>query len=278
MIRGARWLGLRSSRVLLDALILLGLLLAVLPFIYMVLTSLQKSTSISLSFDPSKLDFSNYTQLFTIDGFGSAIMVTTIVVILAVITNLVVSSMAAYAFSKRRFPGSETVFIVYLATMMVPIQVTLIPLFVIMRDLGLLNSYLSLFLPIVNAFGVFLIRQFMDDIPDELIEAARIDGASEWRIYYQLALPLARPVLISLAVFTFIGAWNDFLWPLVSVQTPNMRTLTLSAALLQSNNYGVTNYGLVMAGATVSFIVPMIVYFLIQRQFVQGVAATGLKG
>ena len=256
MIRGARWVGSRSTRVLLDALILLGLLLAVLPFIYMALTSLQKSTSISLSFNPAKLDFSNYTELFTNFGFGSAIMVSTVVVILAVITNLVVSSMAAFAFSKRRFPGSETVFIVYLATMMVPVQVTLIPLFVIMRDLGLLNSYVSLFLPIVNAFGVFLIRQFMDDIPDELIEAARIDGASEWRIYYQLALPLARPVLISLAVFTFLGAWNDFLWPLVSISTRNMQTLTLSAALLQSNSSSVVNYGLVMAGATISFIVP----------------------
>jgi multiple sugar transport system permease protein len=269
---------MRLGKVAIDLAVVIALLLAILPFAFMVLTSIQKSSSVSLAFDPAKLDLSNYTRLFTEFGFGPAIATSAIVVVLACVVNLTVASMAAYGFSKRPFPGSEGVFLVYLATMMVPVQVTLIPLFVLMRQLGLLNSYFSLFLPIISAFGVFLIRQFMDSIPDELIEAARLDGANEIRIYWQLAVPLSRPVLISLAVFTFIGAWNDFLWPLVSITDAQLRTVTLAAANLQGSELGATNYGLVMAGAAVSFAVPLIVYFAIQRQFVQGVAATGLKG
>lgn len=265
-------------KVLLDVLIGIVVLISILPFFFMILTSIQKSSSVSLSFDFAKLDFSNYVKLFTQFGFGPALMTSAIVVVLAVVVNLTVASLAAYAFSKRPFPGSEVLFVVYLATMMVPVQVTLIPLFVMMRELGLLNSYFSLFLPIISAFGIFLVRQFMDGIPDELIEAARIDGANELLIYLRLALPLSRPVLITLGVFTFIGAWNDFLWPLVSITDADLRTVTLAAANLQGSELGTVNQGLVMAGATVSFIVPLIIYFAIQRQFVQGVAASGLKG
>nr|WP_250649119.1 MULTISPECIES: carbohydrate ABC transporter permease [unclassified Actinomyces] len=184
--------------------------------------------------------------------------------------------MAAFAFAKKPFPGSGLLFWVYLATMMVPGQITLIPLFIIMRDLGLLNTYISLSLPVINAFGVFLIYQFMGGIPDELIEAARIDGASDLRIFLSIVVPLIRPVLVALTVFTFLTVWNDFLWPLVSISDQEMNTVTVAVSNLQGAF--AKRYGLVMAGATISFIVPLTVYLVLQRQFVEGVAATGLKG
>jgi multiple sugar transport system permease protein len=258
-----------------DILILLLVALALLPFLYMVITSLQDTTALTLIFDPSKLDLSNYTRLFTAYGFGQAILTSVIVVVIACVLNLVVCSLAAYAFSKRQFRGSETLFWVFIATMMVPTQVTLIPLYSIIRDLGLVNSYLAIALPLLNAFGVFLIRQFMDGVPDEIIEAARIDGASEITIFARIMLPIIKPVLASLTIFTFIGAWNDFLWPLVSTSTAQMQTVTVAAGKLQGQF--ATDYGLVMAGATVSFLIPIVMYAVLQRQFVQGVAASGLK-
>jgi len=252
------------------------LLLAMVPFFFMAITSLQDTASVSLSFNLSRLNLSNFTRLFTSYGFGPALLTSSIVVVLACVLNLVVASLAAYAFEKKPFRGSEAMFLVYIISMMVPIQVTLIPLFTIMKSLGLFNTYLALALPIVNAFGVFLIRQFLVTVPDELLEAARLDGASDLRIFVTIILPLIRPVLTALTVFTFISTWNDFLWPLVSISNNQMQTVTLAAANLVGNL--TQQYGLIMAGSVVSFIVPLVMYIFLQRQFVEGVAASGLKG
>ncbi|WP_430592208.1 carbohydrate ABC transporter permease [Humidisolicoccus flavus] len=258
-------------------LIVIGLVaLAILPFLFMIVTSVQNTTRISIAFDPAKFDLSNYVKLFTIYGFGPALVTSVIVVVLACLVNLIVCSLAAFAFAKKPFPGSEPLFWVYVATMMVPGQVTLIPLFTIMRDLGLLNTYLALFLPVINAFGVFLIRQFMGNVPDELLEAARIDGASDMRVFAFIVVPLIKPVLVALTVFTFITTWNDFLWPLVSITDDQMQTVTLAASKLQSKF--TTQYGLVMAGAAVSFAVPFVMYMFLQRQFVEGITSSGVKG
>ncbi|GAA4424460.1 carbohydrate ABC transporter permease [Georgenia halophila] len=266
----------RSVGLATNGLLLVLVVVALLPFLFMVVTGIQRSEAVSLAFDPDRLQLDNFVRLFTDYGFGRALITSSIVVVLACTVNLVVSSLAAFAFAKKRFPGSEALFWIYIATMMVPVQVTIIPLFVIVRDLGLLNTHLVLILPIINAFGVFLIRQFMSSVPDELLEAARIDGASDRRIFVLIVLPLIRPVLVALTVFTFITAWNDFLWPLVTTSDGSMQTITLAAARLQGRF--VTEYGLVMAGATVSFVVPFLIYVLLQRQFVQGVASVGLKG
>ena len=145
-----------------------------------------------------------------------------------------------------------------------------------MRDLGLLNTHISLSLPVINAFGVFLIYQFIKGVPNDLMEAARIDGASDRRIFTSIIIPLIRPVLVALTVFTFLTVWNDFLWPLVSISDQQMTTVTLAVSNLQGAF--AKRYGLVMAGATISFLIPLGVYLLLQRQFVEGVAATGLKG
>jgi multiple sugar transport system permease protein len=259
-----------------NLVLLVLVVIALLPFAFMVVTGIQRSETVSLAFDPERLQLGNFVRLFTDYGFGRALITSIVVVVLACVVNLVVSSLAAFAFAKKPFPGSETLFWIYVATMMVPVQVTIIPLFDIVRDLGLLNTQIALILPIINAFGVFLIRQFMSTVPDELLEAARIDGARDGRIFVSIVLPLIRPVLIALTVFTFVTAWNDFLWPLVIISDETMQTVTLAAARLQGRF--ATDYGLVMAGATVSFLVPFLVYVLLQRQFVQGVASVGLKG
>jgi multiple sugar transport system permease protein len=259
-----------------NTVVILLVALALLPFLFMAATSIQKTQRLTLSFDAAKVDLSNYVELFTVHEFGSALATSAIVVVLACLANVVACSLAAFAFAKKPFPGSEQLFWVYIATMMVPGQVTLIPMFMIMRELGLLNSYIALFLPIINAFGVFLIRQFMTGIPDEMIEAARIDGARDRRIFRSIVLPLMKPVLVALTVFTFIATWNDFLWPLVSITDDDMQTVTLAASKLGGKF--TTQYGLVMAGATVSFLVPLAVYFVLQKRFVEGVTSSSVKG
>jgi multiple sugar transport system permease protein len=249
---------------------------AVLPLLFMINTSLRKTHFVSFTPDLSGISLHNFSELFTTYGFGRAIVTSAIVVTLACAVNAVVCALAAFAFEKKPFPGSEVIFWIYIATMMIPSQMTLIPLYIIMNKLGLLNTYFSLFIPVINAFGVFLIRQFMVSIPDELISAARLDGASDFRVFLTVIVPLAKPVLAALTVFTFLTTWNDFLWPLVSISDNHMQTVTLAAANLQGNL--TSQYGLIMAGAAVSFAVPMLAYFIFQRQFVEGVAVSGLKG
>lgn len=257
--------------------VLLGLVaLALLPFLFMAVTSIQNTRKITLLISPDKVNFGNYVKLFTENGFGAALLTSLIVVTLACAVNATVCTLAAFAFAKKPFPGSEALFWLYVATMMVPGQVTLIPLFTIMRDLGLLNTYIALFLPVINAFGVFLIRQFMGNVPDEMLDAARIDGARESQVFFRIVLPLMRPVIVALTVFTFITTWNDFLWPLVSITNDEMQTVTLAAAKLQGRI--LTDYGMVMAGATVSFLIPFLMYVILQKQFVEGVTSSGVKG
>lgn len=251
-------------------------LIALLPFLFMAVTSIQRATMITIAFDPDKFTLDNYVRVFADGGFGMALLTSIIVVALACLVNALVCSLAAYAFAKKPFPGSEVVFWIYIATMMVPGQVTLIPLFTMMRELGLLNTYVSLFLPVINAFGVFLIRQFMETIPDEMIEAARIDGASELQIFSRIIVPSIRPAIVALTVFTFLTTWNDFLWPLVSITDEKMQTVTLAVANLQGRY--LTDFGLVMAGATVSFLVPLVMYLVLQRQFVEGITSSSVKG
>ncbi|MEW6045804.1 MAG: carbohydrate ABC transporter permease [Bacillota bacterium] len=190
---------------------------------------------------------------------------------------LLLDSMAAYAFAKRRFPGRELLFWIMISTLMIPGQVTLVPMFMIIRDAGLMNSLWAVILPDLSmVFGVFLLRQFMRTIPTELIEAATIDGASEFTVYSRIMVPLAKPGLATLGILTFMATWNSFLWPLIVLQRSELFTLTVGLKTLQDKN--LVQYGLLMSGATVAA-VPMIGVFLIfQRYFVKGLTLGGLKG
>ncbi len=257
-------------------ILLLFAVFACVPFVYMALVSLTQKAHLDFRFNPAEFSLINYDRVFRnfklLVNFRNSVIVTGS----ACILNSIISSMAAYAFAKKRFPFRDQLFAVYLATLMIPGQVTLIPVFTIMKALGMMNTYPALFLPVINAFGVFLIRQFMVGVPDELLEAARIDGCGENRIFASIVLPLIKPVLISLTIFTFITNWNDFLWPLVIATKPEMKTLTLAISALKGN-YS-TNYGLVMAGSTLAFLPPFLLYIFLQKQFVEGIALSGIKG
>lgn len=257
--------------------ILLFTTICVAPFVYMLVMSFTKSTTLMITWkDINFTDFSNYQYVFGKSGFSRALLNSMIVVICSCFFNCVMASMAAYGFEKKNFPGKEFLFKVYMLTLMIPGQVTMIPVFIIMKKLGMLNTYFALIVIILNAFGVFLIRQFMSSVPDELLEAAKVDGCPEYKVFLNIVLPLIKPVLVSLIVFTFVTSWNDFLWPLVSTTDSSMYTLTVSLSLLKTQYQ--TNYGLILAGATVSFMFPFILYAFLQKEFVEGIALGGVKG
>lgn len=266
---------IRFSKLLLAFVLLISSLMALFPFCYMALVSLTQKTTLDLSFALDEFSLANYDRVFRNFNILTNLRNSIIVSGSACFFNSIISSMAAYGFEKKRFPLRKELFVLYLATMMIPGQVTLIPVFNIIKSLGLMNTYLALFLPILNAFGVFLIRQFMVGVPDDLIEAARIDGCSENAIFIRIIIPLIKSVLVSLTIFTFITSWNDFLWPLVIVTKPEMKTLTLAIATLKGS-YS-TNYGLVMAGSALAFLPPFLLYVFLQKQFIEGIALSGIK-
>lgn len=191
--------------------------------------------------------------------------------------HVLFDSMAGYAFAKRRFPGREVLFWMMLSTLMIPIHVTVIPLFIVTNRLGLIDNLLAVILPgTANAFGIFLMRQYIQTLPTELEEAARIDGASEPQVFWSVILPLSRPGLGALAIFTFVRHWNDFLWPLIALTRPQNYTLTVGVANLQGEF--ATDYGVIFAGAALAAL-PMIVFFFVfQRQFLEGVRMGAVKG
>jgi len=266
----------KTESAVTGVLFILPVLACVVPFVLMALISLTQKRVVNLNFSLSEMDFQNYDKLFRNFSFFTYLLNSIIVVGMSCLLNCFISGLAGYSFAKKRFPLQKQIFWLYMITLMVPNQVILIPVFTIMRSMGLLNTHLALSLPIINAFGVFLIKQFMESVPDELLEAARMDGCGEFRIFTHIVVPLVKPVFVSLTVFTFITSWNDFIWPLVLITENKMNTLTLALASLQGN-YG-TNYGLVMAGATLAFLPPFILYLFLQRQFVEGIALSGIKG
>ncbi len=266
----------KTLKIILGAVLVLMALFALCPFVYMVLVSLTQKTTLDLRFNVAEFSLKNYVRVFKNLNIGRNLLNSIIVTGGACILNCIISSMAAYGFSKKRFPGRDKLFTMYLATLMIPGQVTLIPVFTIIKGLGLMNTHIALMLPILNAFGVFLVRQFMMGVPDDLLEAARIDGCGEFRLFISIVLPLIKSVLVSLTIFTFITSWNDFLWPLVISTHQDMQTLTLAISSLKGNY--TTNYGLVMAGSTLAFLPPFLLYVALQKEFVEGIALSGIKG
>ena len=200
-----------------------------------------------------------------------------VVALVITLWHIFFDTMAGYAFAKRRFPLRNVLFWLILSTLMIPIHVTIIPLYLITRKLGLNDSLLALILPgTATAFGIFLMRQYIQTLPTELEEAARIDGASEFGIYWHIILPLCKPAMAALAIFTFVRFWNDFLWPLIAVSKPQLYTLTVGVANLQGEF--MTDWGIIFAGATLAAL-PMIVFFLLfQRYFLEGVRMGAVKG
>jgi multiple sugar transport system permease protein len=255
-------------------------LAAVFPFLWMVSTSLKPEDEV-FTWPPRLIPWppvwSNYAEAWRIAPFGRYFLNTAFVAVAITAVSLFVNSLAAYAFARLRFRGRDALFMLLLATMMIPFQVTMIPTFLILKQLGWLDSYLGLTVPgFAGAFGIFMLRQFMLSIPEDLLDAARIDGCSEFRIYRQIVLPLCKPALATLAVFTFMGAWNDFILPLLVVKSDEMRTLTLAVAALSSGLY-VMSFPLMMAAATFVILPVILAFLLAQRFFTRSIVLGGLK-
>ena len=262
-------------------LVLLPLsIIMVLPFVWMVLTSFMTDTeinSIPPALWPHHLYTGGYSAVLASSDFPYWFLNSLIVSGAAVIAQLVLCSLAGYAFARIPFPGSRVVFFLLLATLMVPFQVVMVPTFLIVRHLGLIDTLGALILPnLVSPFGIFLLRQFFRTVPIELEEAARIDGCSRLGVLLRIVLPLSGPALATLAVITFLWTWNDFLWPLIVIQSPDNNTIQLGLANFQGSHQ--TQWTLLMAGNVMSLLPMLLVFVVAQKWFVQSVAATGLRG
>ncbi|MFC6356480.1 carbohydrate ABC transporter permease [Luethyella okanaganae] len=257
-----------------------GMIAMVFPFVWMILGSFKTNAEIRqrpITFLPENPTLDNYTQLFGRLDFTTFFTNSVVVAVLVTVGNIVFSSMVGYALAKLQFGGKRLLFGVVIGTLMVPGVVTFVPLFVLVSNLGLVNSYPGLVLPFLIApLGVFLMRQFIMSLPDELIEAARLDGASEWRIFTRVIMPLCGPAVATLTILTFLGSWNNFLWPMVVATSENMYTLPVALALY-SVGQNATQYGLMMAGAVIVVVPVLLVFVVLQRYFVQGIAVTGIK-
>ena len=254
----------------------------VLPWVWMISTSLKSPQELSVYppvWIPNPIRWDNYVTAFQQASFALYIRNTLMIALPSVIGALLANTTVAYGFSRLHWPGRDTVFAIVLATMILPGFVTFIPLYLVFRDLGWLNTYLPLIVPTFtgNAFFIFLLRQFFMGLPEELSDAARVDGASELRTFTQVILPLAKPVLAVVALFQFINSWNAYFGPLIYLNDTSRYTISLGIANMQST-YGFTNFAWIMA-ATVMSVVPIIVlFFFAQRTFIEGIALTGLKG
>lgn len=250
------------------------------PFFWMVVTSLKERGAlmvIPIQWWPEKISFKAYQELFSIDfPFARSIANSLFVAGMVTFITVMSAAMAAYVFAKINFWGKEILFSLYLATMMIPSQVTMIPNYLVLKYLGLLNSFTGLMLPsIFNAFATFMLRQNMKSIPDAYLEAAELDGASHITIFFRIILALSKPALATLAVITFMGAWNDYLWPLIILTERRKMTLPVGLSLL--NGQYSSRYNLLMAGALISMIPILIVYAFAHRYFEQGLSIGGIK-
>lgn len=269
-----------GRRLLLQALLLLGAIVFSLPAIYMVSASLMSSQELFSSqarLFPSTLQWSNYSEVFINFNFARYLMNSIIVTGSVVILNLILSPMVGYSLAKFDYPGKNVLLIFILATVMVPFTAILIPLFLIVRSLGWVNTYPGLIVPFaMTAFGVFLMRQFMLAVPDDYIDAGRMDGASEFRIFFQIVMPLVQPALVTLAIVVFVANWDEFLWMLVITTGGALRTLPIGLAKFVEQY--TARYELMMAGSVIAAAPVVIVFLALQRRFLEGMAGlSGLK-
>jgi multiple sugar transport system permease protein len=278
-VRGRRARAM-AGPLLANALLVVGSLLMLLPFVWMVLSSFKTQYEILSqppTFFPIEWHPENYLTAWTIAPFGRFYSNSLIVATVTTLSALLFGTLAGFGFAKHRFWGDRFMFLCILTNMMIPIHVTLIPRLYIAKEMGWVDNLLGLIMPeLVTTFGAFLMTQFMQSIPDELIDAARIDGAGELRIYWQIVLPLVRPALAALAIFRFMWSWNDFLWPVIVIHSTENKTLPIALAFFEEDHR--TNYNMLMAAATFIVLPVLLIFFAMQKQFVAGITMTGLKG
>ena len=284
---------MKPRRMLSHLVLTLGALAMLLPFVWMLSTSVKPADqlfTVPPTWLPHPIQWDNYIKAMGAGNFGRYAMNSLLLGVTNVVTNVLLSALAGYAFARLRFPGRNVLFLLVLATLMVPYQVTIIPLFVIVRHIplfggndllgqggiGWINSYWGLIVPgAVGAFGIFMLRQFFQTLPEELEDAARIDGADEFRIFWQIMLPLAMPAVATLSIFSFQAGWNAFLWPLLITTTDDMRTIQLGLTVFVQQ-YS-TQWDQLMAATVVATLPVIIVFALGQRLLVRSIAFTGIK-
>jgi multiple sugar transport system permease protein len=270
----------RHTSVLLHTALVVGALAALFPLLWMVAASLMATGEANSSpprLWPQHVTFEHYTALFTRLSVGRYFLNSAVIALAATAVSLFVNSMAGYALAKLPFRGRDRLFRVLLAGLVIPAQVTMLPLFLLLRSMGLVNTYLGAIVPaMATIFGIFLIRQYALSIPDDLLDAARLDGAGELRIYWSVVLPVLRPILATLAIFTFLATWNDFLWPLVVLSDDAKYTLPVALAGLVGEH--VQDTELMMAGSVVTVLPVLVLFVVLQRHYVEGILAGSSKG
>ncbi len=261
-------------------ILLIGAVVMLVPFFWMFTTSL-KSVADVFTYPPTifgkTIEWKNYLNISGMFSFTELLWNTTKVTVATVVLQLITSTMAGYAFACLKFKGKNILFMIYLGSMMIPFHVLLVPTFSLLKNLGLLNSLGALILPCAfSAFGIFLIKQFFEQLPKDLPESAKIDGCNPWEIFLRIYLPLSKPALATLGIFTFVGTWNDFLRPLIFINNSSHYTLTLGIYSMQGS-YS-TNWPILMATCTLSLLPSLLLFLSMQDLFVEGVAMTGIKG
>jgi multiple sugar transport system permease protein len=274
--------GIRVGRVLQYATMVLIVAVMVLPFVWMLSTSLKAQQYILKmppQLIPDPLTFESYTILAERVALGRTLFNSVFVAVATTVGQILVSAMAAFAFARMTWRGRDVVFLLYLATMMIPSIVLVLPQFILVRALGWMNSYAALIFPgLFSAFGTFLLRQSFRTLPKDFEEAAFVDGANYFTIFWRIILPLSKPALATLAIFSFMGSWNSYLWPLFVARQPQVVTLPVALATLQGGPSALTEWNIVMAGSVVAVLPILLVYLLAQRWFVSGVVSSGIKG
>ncbi|WP_308798597.1 carbohydrate ABC transporter permease [Agromyces silvae] len=267
----------RASQIAIIALLSLTGIFTVGPFLAVLILALSPAGAPTIPYAwPEALTFDNIIRVLTAQNFLQWSLNSVIYSVVSVVIILLTAAMAGYAFAKKRFPGRDAIMWSFLATLMVPVQVTLIPMFVLIASLDGVNTYWGLIVPtLANSQAVFLMRQFIRGLPDDLFEAARIDGASEWTVFTRIVLPLIKPILATLGIFVFLWHWNDFLWPLIIAQSDSMRTLTVGLAAMNAETVYLST---LMAAAAISVIPCLLIFAILQRYLVNSVAMSGIKG
>lgn len=272
--------GSQIARIVWIIVLVLLMVLCLFPFLYMILMSLIDAKMLRVNISTlmeSKYSFDNYLTLFKENNYTKYVINSVIVSFFGVGLSCLLGAMGGYAFAKKKFPGRDGLFLALLALSMVPSTVLLIPRFLVSRTLGLMNTYIGLFLPTVAGAGIFLMHQFLKGLPNTLLEAADIDGCGEFRKFTQIVCPLIKPVLTTLAITTFAALWGDMLWPLVMITDNEKVTLTLAVTTLKKRTEGETKYGEVFAGYVLTMMPTLLVYICGQKYFIEGISVSGLK-
>ncbi len=270
----------RSRTIVVNSLLVIGAVFTAFPLLWMVSVSFMPTGAAS-HFPPPLLPdhptLANYRELFANHSAGRYMANSALIATLATCISIVLNTMAGYAFAKLRFAGRERIFGLLLGALVIPAQVTMIPLFAIVKSLGLVSTYAGAIIPTMTSiFGIFLVRQYTLALPDELLEAARIDGAGEARIFVSIVMPLLQPIIVTLAILTFLATWNDFMWPLIVLTDQKLHTLPVALAGLSREH--VQDNELMMAGSVITIVPVLILFLAMQRYYIAGILAGGVKG